>query len=48
MIEDKIEIMIPTYNRANYLNDTLNALLNSPFKNCRITVRDNASLDNTP
>ena len=48
MIEDKIEIMIPTYNRAKYLDRTLNSLLNSPFKNCKITVRDNASPDDTP
>lgn len=48
MIEDKIEIVIPTYNRANYLDKTLNYLLNSPFKDCKITIRDNASSDNTP
>lgn len=48
MIEDKLEIMIPTYNRATYLDRTLNSLLNSPFKDCKITVRDNASLDDTP
>ena len=48
MIEEKIEIMIPTYNRASYLNKTLNSLLNSPFKDCKITVRDNASPDDTP
>ena len=48
MIEDKIEIVIPTYNRANFLNNTLNELLNSPFKNCKITIRDNASTDKTP
>lgn len=48
MIEDKIEIMIPTYNRAKYLDSTLNSLLNSPFKDCKITIRDNASPDNTP
>lgn len=47
MIEEKIEIVIPTYNRANYLNDTLRYLLNSPFKNCKITIRDNASFDKT-
>jgi len=47
MIEDKIEIMIPTYNRAKYLNNTLNYLLNSPFKDCKITIRDNYSNDDT-
>lgn len=48
MIEDKIEIVIPTYNRANYLDKTLSYILNSPFKNCKITIRDNASSDDTP
>lgn len=48
MIEDKLEIVIPTYNRDKYLDNTLNSLLNSPFKNCKITIRDNASPDNTP
>ncbi len=48
MIEEKIEIVIPTFNRASYLNDTLQYLLDSPFKNCKITVRDNASPDETP
>lgn len=48
MIEDKIEIVIPTYNRASLLDNTLNSLLNSPFKDCKITIRDNASPDDTP
>ncbi|MDO5851189.1 MAG: glycosyltransferase family 2 protein [Methanobacteriaceae archaeon] len=48
MIEEKLEIVIPTYNRAEYLDNTLSQLLNSPFKNCKITIRDNASPDNTP
>ena len=48
MIEDKIEILIPTYNRAQLLDNTLNSLLNSPFKDCKIIVRDDASVDETP
>lgn len=48
MIDEKLEIVIPTFNRANYLDYTLNSLLNSPLKNCKITIRDNASHDNTP
>ena len=48
MIEEKLEIVIPTYNRANFLDYTLNSLLNSPLKDCKITIRDNASPDNTP
>lgn len=48
MIEEKLEIVIPTYNRGNFLDETLNSLFNSPLKNCKITIRDNASIDNTP
>ena len=48
MIEEKVEIVIPTYNRAKFLDDTLSYLLNSPFNNCKITIRDNASPDETP
>ena len=48
MIEDKIEIHIPTYNRAQLLDNTLNSLLNSPFKDCKIIIRDDASIDETP
>lgn len=48
MIEEKLEIVIPTFNRGNYLDYTLNSLLNSPLKNCKITIRDNGSPDNTP
>ena len=48
MIEEKLEIVIPTYNRGDFLDVTLNSLLNSPLKDCKITIRDNASLDNTP
>ena len=48
MIEEKLEIVIPTYNRADYLDKTLSYLLKSPLNGCKITVRDNASPDNTP
>lgn len=48
MIEEKLEIVIPTFNRGDYLDITLNSLLNSPLKDCKITIRDNASSDNTP
>ena len=47
MIEEKLEIVIPTYNRAEYLDNTLNEIFNSPLKDCKITIRNNASKDNT-
>jgi glycosyltransferase involved in cell wall biosynthesis len=44
---DYLEIIIPTYNRARYLDSTLAALRKSPFRDARITVLDNASTDDT-
>ena len=46
-IEDKLEILIPTYNRKLLLEHTLNSLLakDSPVRLCQITVLDNATDD---
>lgn len=48
MIEDKLEIVIITYNRAPYLDNTLLELFKSPFLSCKITILDNCSDDETP
>lgn len=48
MLENKLEILIITYNRADFLRRTLNQLQNSPFANCQITLLDNCSTDDTP
>ena len=47
MIYDVLEIVIPTYNRAEVLKKTLNTLLESPVKECLITILDNNSTDKT-
>lgn len=48
-LENQLEIIIPTYNRKNYLQHTLSRLLEekSPVKNVSITVLDNHSTDGT-
>lgn len=48
-LAERLEIIIPTYNRKEYLRSTLAALTapDSPVKNCSITVLDNASTDGT-
>ncbi|WP_432634258.1 glycosyltransferase family 2 protein [Candidatus Avelusimicrobium sp.] len=48
-LAERLEIIIPTYNRKEYLRSTLAALTAeaSPVKNCSITVLDNASTDGT-
>lgn len=47
-MNNKLEIIIPTWNRAKYLERTLIQFQNSPFFNCKITIIDNNSSDNTP
>ena len=48
MIEEKLEIVLITYNRAKYLENTFKQFLDSPFSVCKITVLDNCSTDETP
>jgi len=48
MINPDLEIIIITYNRKYYLERTLKALGNSSFSDCKITVLDNCSTDDTP
>jgi glycosyltransferase involved in cell wall biosynthesis len=42
-----IQIFILTYNRANYLKDSINSLLNQTIRPNIITILDNNSTDNT-
>jgi glycosyltransferase involved in cell wall biosynthesis len=46
-IEDLLEIFLVTCNRASYFDKALRQLKDSPFVNCRFTVLDNSSSDNT-
>ena len=48
MLRDQLEIVVFTYNRAEPLRRTLQRLLETPFAECRVTVQDNASTDETP
>lgn len=47
MPEILISIIIPTYNRANLLSQTLDSLISQEFKNIEILVIDDGSTDNT-
>jgi len=47
-LEDQLEVLCITYNRAGHLDRTLGQLVDSPLERCRITVLDNASTDATP
>lgn len=43
-----LEILLITYNRSACLDNTLRQLSESPFAQCRLTVLDNCSTDDTP
>lgn len=47
MIEEKLEIVLITYNRSKDLENTFKQLLKSPFSKCKITILDNHSNDET-
>lgn len=47
-LEERLELFVITYNRASFLERTLQGLLESPFASCAITVLDNCSPDETP
>lgn len=48
-LENKLHIILLTYNRAPFLRDTLQQLFaeNSPIKGCEFTILDNHSTDET-
>jgi len=47
-LETVLELILITYNRSAFLDDTLRQLKDSPFAQCRLTVMDNCSTDETP
>lgn len=44
---DKLTIYLTTYNRADYLRESVNSLLNQSYKNYKLIILDNCSTDNT-
>ncbi|MDD2898845.1 MAG: glycosyltransferase family 2 protein [Desulfuromonadaceae bacterium] len=48
MPREILSIFVITYNRCNFLENTLNQLAKSPFSACSITILDNCSTDSTP
>ena len=43
----KLSVIIPTYNRAEYLSQCLHSVLSSNYENLEVIVSDNASQDDT-
>jgi len=46
-MEEKISILIPTYNSKNTIKETLNCILNQSYKNIEILIIDDGSKDDT-
>jgi len=44
----KVSIIIPTYNRANYLPQAIESALSQDYPNLEVIVSDNCSTDETP
>ena len=47
-MEEKIDILLATYNGEKYLKEQLNSILNQTYKNIRIIISDDCSKDTTP
>lgn len=43
----KVSVIIPTYNRASFLENSVNSVLKQTFKDYEIIISDDASTDNT-
>ena len=46
-VNKKISIIIPTYNRANLITNSINSVLNQTYTNFEVIVIDDCSKDNT-
>ena len=46
-IDPLVSVLIPVYNGANYLELTIEKLLNQDYKNIEIIISDNNSEDST-
>ena len=46
-IKDLISVILPTYNRSNFLKPCIDKILNSSYQNIELVVVNDASTDNT-
>lgn len=45
--EPKISVVIPTYNKSQYLKEAIESVLNQTYQNMEVIVVDDGSIDNT-
>ena len=47
MIEDKIDILMATYNGEKYIVEQIDSIINQTYKNWNLLIRDDNSTDRT-
>ncbi|MEE1291147.1 MAG: glycosyltransferase family 2 protein, partial [Spirochaetota bacterium] len=47
MFQPKVSVMIPTYNQAKYIYNTVISVINQDYDNLEIVISDDASTDDT-
>ena len=47
LAEVKVEIVLPNYNSAPYLEETINSIINQTYENWNLTIVDGNSNDET-
>jgi len=45
--EDRVDILLPTFNGSEYISELLNSIDSQSYKNIRLLMRDDASVDRT-
>ena len=47
MEKDLVSIIMPSYNTANYISESINSVINQTYKNWELIIVDDCSTDNT-
>lgn len=46
-MQDLVSIIMPSYNTANYISESINSVINQTYKNWELIIVDDCSTDNT-